>query len=403
MSDIKKENTKYFAAIMLSIEDLHKTETEVENEIVLFSKFTDFLIKNADEIGKFHAVENEIVDFLQRFSFTGKIDFTPLRDKLLLLPAIRQKLVEMGNEAKKLVGLPDRYKCHKAMEVCRQLALFCVNEMKFGDYNHVTAALETNIPKLLSIQKEFEKEKQILLDIKKAIQQHTVILNKFSAYNAEIQQFVSYFPTNRDTDLKTVESSLSILNGIYVQTTKIETTITQIRSYVNRYNKNAVSQQIENLLSSVYSRMKISDTNRVDAELKKAMANLQNVINVFDKENKDINTLRNQLMKKSPDLWQENNEQFIAELDIIIKKGTEKSNFALQDFHSRIQTATTKRVNDIENTRQQYKWLKRNRYAIDLNRLTTEYIKFSVFQSEIDSIRKGRGLPTKIFEAIFYS
>jgi len=403
MPDITKENNKYFAAIMQSVETLNKTKTEVENEKVLFVKFTEFLTKSADEIGKFHAIENDIVEFLQNFSFTGKIDFSPVRDKFSLLPTIRQKLVEMGNEAKKLTGFPNRYNCHKAIEVCKQLTMFCVNEMKPADYGKVTAALDTNIPKLHSIQKEFEKEKQILSDIKNVMQQHTAILNKFAAYKAELQQFVSAFPTNRNTDFKTVESHLSALNGIYAQITNIETQQNQVRSYANRFNKNAVVQQTENLLSSVYSQMKISDVNRVNVELKKAVANLQNIINSFDKENKDTTALRNRLNTKSPDLWQEDTERLISELDSILKKDSRKSNFILQNFNNQIQLETDKKIKDIENIRQQHRWMKRKRYTIDLDRLTTKYMRFLDFQSEIENIRKSRGLLTKLFEAIFYN
>jgi hypothetical protein len=403
MPDIKKENTKYFAAVMQSVEALHGAETEVENKKVLFAKFIDFLTKNADEIGKFHAVENEIVDFLQKFSFDGNIDFTPVRDKLLLLSSLRQKLMEMGSEAKKLAGLPDRYNCHKAMEVCKQLTLFCLNEMKPVDYDKVTATLDKNIPKLITIQKEFEKENQILADIKNLLQQYTTVLNKFLAYKAELKQFVSTFPNNRDTDLKTVENHLASLSGIYDKIKDINKTLSQINNYADRYNKNAVSQQIKNLISQAYSQMKISDTGRIDGELKKTTANLKSLINDFDKENKDTTALCDKLRKKLPDLWQEETEQLIAELDGIIKAGTQKSNFALQNYYSREQSARTKRTQDIATIKQKYAWLRRSRYAQPFNSLERRYLRFSVFQQELENIRKGRSLFTKLIEAIFYN
>ena len=404
MLDIKKENTKYFAAVIQSVEALHKAETEVENEKVLFTKIADFLTKNADEIGKFHAVENEIVDFLQNFSFTGKIDFTPVRDKLLPLSPLRQKLMEMGNEAKKLAGLPDRYNCHKAMEVCKQLTMFCLNEMKSVDYDKVTVALNKNIPKLQSIQKEFEKENQILADIKNLLQQHNTVVNKFSAYKAELQQFISSFPNNRDSDLKTVENHLIVLSGICDKTKDINRTLTQIKNYADRHNKNAVAQQTENLLSSAYSQMKFSDTSRIDAELKKATANLKSVINSFGKENKDTTALCDSLKKHAYNIWKEDSNQLAFELDNVIKQDTRKTDFVLQSFHNKIQTAEGKKVQDIENIKRQYKWLQRKRYADDLSKLiTNKYITFLNFKSQIENIRKGRGLFTKLIELIFYN
>ena len=404
MLDIKKENTKCFAAVMQSIEALHKAETEVENEKVLFAKFTDFLTKNADEIGKFHAVENEIVDFLQKFSFTGKIDFTPVRDKLSPLSPLRQKLMEMGSEAKKITGLPDRYNCHKAMEVCKQLTMFCLNEMKSTDYDKVTVALDKNIPKLQSIQKEFEKENQILADIKNLLQQHATVLNKFSAYKDELKQFIASFPNNRDSDLKTVQSHLTILSGIYDKIKDIDKTLTQVKKYADRYTKNAVVQQTENLISSAYSQMKFSDTSRIDTELKKAAANLKSVINAFDKENKDTTTLRDNFKKHAYNIWKEDSDQLVSELDNIIKQDTRKTGFLLQSFHSKIQTAESKKTQNIENIKRNYRWLQRKCYAADLNKLiTNKYIAFSNFELQIENIRKGRGLFTKLIEFIFYN
>jgi|GEM_PF-4812321 len=404
MLDIKKENAKYFAAVVQSIEALHKAETEVENEKVLFAKFTDFLTKNADEISKFHAIESEVVDFLQKFSFAGKIDFTPVRNKLLPLSPLRQKLIEMGNEAKKIVGLPDRYNCHKAMEMCKQLTIFCLNEMKSADYDKVTVALDKNIPKLRSIQKEFEKEKQILADIKNLLQQHATVLNNFSAYKAALQQFVSLFPNNRDSDLKVVENHLIVLNGIYDKIKDINKTLTQVKSYADRYNKNAVVQQTENLLSFTYVQMKFSDIGKVAVGLQKVAANLKSLINAFDKENKDAATFRDNLNTHTYNIWKEDSDQLVSELNNIIKQGTQKTGFLLQSFYSKIQIAENKKVRDIENKKGQYKWLQRKRYADKLSKLTTcKNIAFSNFESQIENIRKGRGLFTKLIESIFYN
>jgi hypothetical protein len=349
MPDILKENTKYFNSVMQSIMVLHKTETEVENEKVLFAKFANFLTKNTDEISKFHAVENETVDFLQNFSFTGKIDFTPVRDKLLPLSQIRQKLVEMGNEAKKLAGLPDRYSCFKAVEVCKQLAVFCVNEMKSADYNKVTVALDKNIPKLISIQKKFETENQTI-------------------------------------------------SNLVDEVTKLST---QIKNYADRYNKNAVFSHSQQLLSSV-EQMKFNSFDNTKVAFQKNIDDIKNLSNAFAKERKDTTALRDKLKKESPDLWREDNEQLVSELDTIIKRGTETSNFVLQSFYNREQSARNKKKQDITGKKQEYAWLRRNCYAAEVNRLSKKYMRLSDFQSGIESIRKGRGLFTKLFETIFY-
>jgi len=112
--------------------------------------------------------------------------------------------------------------------------------------------------------------------------------------------------------------------------------------------------------------------------------------------------LRDKLRKQHFDLWEEDNEQLKNELSSIISKGTETRTFNLQDYHNRVQLAVNKRTQDIENILQKYKWLRRNRYVSQVANLKNRYKKFSVFQSEIENIRKSRGLFTKLYEMIFY-
>lgn len=474
MADLKKENKKYFKSVIQSVVVSHETERVIEKEEPLIAQFVDFLTKKANEISTFHAVESEIIEFLKNYPFGEKMDFTPICNKLLPLSPLIQKLAEMETEVKKIKKLPDRYNCHKAIEVCKKLAVYCVNEMKLDDSDKVTAALNTNTPQLLVIQKEFETEKQILSDIKKVMQQNAAVLNKFSASETELQQFVNSFPNERDTDLKTVKDHLAslveinkklvamgieakkliglpdrynchkavevckkmslfcinemkssdysnattvldanipklltiqkefekenqIISDLVDETTKIST---QIKDYANRFNKDVVYQHSQYLLSSV-EQMKFSSFDNTKLSFQHNITDIKNVIKAFDNENKNTTVLRNSLNKNSHNLWKEDNEQLFSELDSIIKKGTEKTNFVLQDFHNRIQLAATKKIQDIENTKQQYKWLKRKRYADKFNKLIDRYITLSDFQLGIKSIRKSRGLITKLFEEIF--
>jgi hypothetical protein len=402
MLDISNETKKFFFAVLQSVADLHKTEAEIENDKSLFLKITDFLTDNAVEIGKFQAVKDEMVDYLQNFSFMGNIDFTPVKNQLIPLLPIRQKLAQMGEEAKKLARKPDRYNCFRAMEVCKQLALFCSKEMKSTDYDKVTEALEKNIPALLKIQQEFEIENKILADIKEIIKKHNTV-KKYAAFNVELQQFVAGFPHNRDSDLKTVEQYLSVLEDINKRVEEIDKQWAIVENYADRHNKNAVAIQTRATLSFVFMSMCFADMSSSKSNLQKQLSALENLITAFVDEQRETVALRDKLKNKSPDLWQEDNEQLISELDSIIKKGTTTSIFVLQNFYSRVQSATIKRLQDISLVEQKYKWLRRSRYVYGLNNLKNRCISFSNFQLEIKIIRKSRGLFTKLIEAIFYN
>ena len=521
MTDIKKENSKYFDSVMQSVIALHKTEDDVKIEKKAIYDFVDFLTKKADETGKFHAVENEIVEYLKNYKFDGKIDFTPVCIKLDQLSPIKQKLGELVIEAKKLKDKPDRYNCQKAMETCRKLTQYCVNDMTSANYDKVTAALDANTPKLRDIQEKFERENQIksdinqmlqrkaavlkkypafkselqqflasfpndpdadkktvesrlveltvinklseeadsllakisnytadrynktaivrqaenalsstcssmitstirafeaelkkniadltsvinafekesqfLADLKKLLHQHSSILNKFSAFKAELQQFLAATPNDR----KTIENRLAALSEINKLTEETDNLLAKIRNYADRFNKNAVLLQTENTLSFAYSIMRISDINKFEVELIKNNADIRNVINDFDKERKKITELRDRLKNNFLDMWKEDNDQFITELDDIIKKGTENSNFDGKSFTQRIKPAEGKKKQDIENIKLQYKWLKKERYTEELSKLTGKNTELKSFQSGIEHLLKSRGIFTKFSE-----
>jgi ElaB/YqjD/DUF883 family membrane-anchored ribosome-binding protein len=278
------------------------------------------------------------------------------------------------------------------MEVCKKLTLFCQSEMKSTDYDRVTEALDTNIPKLHVIQKEFEKEKQILSDIKKVLSQNAVVLKKYNAFKNELQQFVDTFPNNRDTDLKTIEQRIFTLNEVNKLTDELDKILSQIKSLGGRWNKTNISKQAEQLLSSVYQLMKFGDTNRVKTELQKSISTLIQHINTLETE-----ALRDMLKKNSPESWQEDNELIISELEIIINKGIKTSAKSLQDFNNRIQDVKQRKKRDIANIQLKYKWLCRKRYTSRMDILRNTYIKFSEFQSAIETIRKSRGFFRRIF------
>lgn len=402
MPDIIQENKEHFAALVQSVTKFHKIEAKIENDKELCIKITDFLAKNANEINKFHTIENEIIDFLQNFSFANTLDFTPVRDKLLPLQTIRLKLVKMGAEASKLVGKPDRYNCHRAINVCKQLAIFCSEKMKSADYGRVTSVLEKNIQALTQIQQEFETEDRILKDIQAVINKNAAVLNKFVAFKSELEQYAATFPHNRDTDLKEVEQRIAGLFDVDKETEKIIKLIAQIRNYADRFKKKSVQQQAESILSTAYAQMRFSNINTIKSKLSNILSSINYIVTAFNKEQKDTVAFRNRLQTLPHNIWKEDNEQIISDLNRIIKKGTEKEDFSLQSFHTRVQTAINKRTQDISDIEQKHRWLRRSCYTYELNNLKTKYMKYSDFQSGIEAIRLNRGLFTKLFELIFY-
>jgi hypothetical protein len=344
MSDIKSENTKYFAAVMQVISEWHKLEAEIESEKQTIAQFVDYITKNADEISKFLAVENEIVELLNNYSFIKGINLSPAKNILQPLPNLKQKLITLGAEAKKLAGKPDRHDCHRAMEICKNLTLSCMNNMKSADYNTVSELLDQNIQKLLEIQNRFADEDAKVFNLSKKIQ-------KLSA---------------------------------------------QIKNYADRFNKNAVLNKSQQLLQSA-EEAKFANFGHIKQNLEQCIKSIETVIKSFDKEHNDTIALRNQLGHYSPNSWSEDNDELISEINDVVSNGTATSNFSLQAFFDREKNNRQKKSNDIASFRKQYGRIAK-RYG---SQLQSEIIDEYVLSSELQRwLTKYKAIESKRLKKI---
>jgi hypothetical protein len=371
---------------MQSIQALHDTETFIETEKKTYRTFIDFLTNNAGEIGKFCAVEEEMTDYLKQYSFSGKADFSSVKDKLQPLTAIKQLLATMGSAAGQLAGYPNRYGCHKKMEECKTLTEFCVNRMKSVNYENTVTGLRIHISDLDDIKKEFETEAKILANIKNVITGNQALLNKYTAFKTETEQFVSTFPNDRDRDLTTVKQRIRDLNEVDKLFDKVNALVAKIQPYVNRHKKDAVTGYAAQIISFAHTQMKCRDLSKTKSDLENIIPKLNQVIGDFDKECNAVKQLHGNLLQRTPDKWEDDNEYLISELSSIIQKDTRKSDFVLQDFHTREQDACNKKKRDISGFEQQHANLMK-RYGNRLySAIRDRYVSYSFFQRWITDI-----------------
>jgi len=348
-SNIIDNYNEYFKAVTQSVENWHKVETEIENEKNLITQFDDYLSKNADEIGAFRTVENEIVEFLKQYSFEKGINLSPAQNILQPLPELKQKLVELTTEAKKIANKPDRYNCHKAIEVCKKLMLFCTNEMKSADYNNVTKLLEQNIEKLREIQNKFAHE---------------------------------------DADVFNLSEKIQRLSN-------------QIKNYADRFNKKIVLNKAQQLLQAV-EQTKFNSFAQIKQDLEQCVKSIETVIANFDKERNETVALRNKLTQNAPNSWSEDNEQLISEIDDVISQDTAAANFSLQAFYDKNKKLPNRKKTDIESFKKTHSNLL-NRYGKRLNNnIEKSYVSYSFFKRWIiDMLEEERLRKKAIWEKIF--
>lgn len=355
------------------------------------SQFIGYLTQNDAEISKFGNASLELYDYMAKYTFTKNYNFDTMRIKLEALHPLRLKLVKMGEEAKKLIAFPDRYNSKKAIEICRGLAMTCLERLKFDEIDKVEKLVETNTKRLIEIQKLFKRDEAILALINEAITTDKAVLNKFKACYDELKQYIAEFPHQYGNDLTTVQGRIAVLKQIDFLSDTTSKAIDGIRKYADRFNKIALVNSYSQLVIDLSSKMRFADvpnySNRLDGIIKQVKL----LKNSFDKECQDLQAFKAILMQHTPDLWKDDNERQLLKVNSILTNDPKTVSFDLKQLKMDYDNAKHKRFSDIDATLKKYKWLGYSRrYKPSHDALKTKYITFAEYQAAVEMIRKER-------------
>ena len=358
-------------------------QNEFETEKQILNNINKIVNQNTAVIGKYKAYKAELDQFVAAFPNNRDTDLKTVEQRIATLNKLDKVATELGVETQKMTTLPDRHDCHKTLEVCKKLIALCVNEMKSTEIDRVITAINANIPKLKAIQKKFEAEKQIEAELKRLLNQHMAVLNKYAAFKTELSNFSG-------SDLKIVEQQLVVLNDVDKLCQQIEGMIAQVQNFADKYQKNDTLRQVLQQIDFAKKQMKMSDTNKVKQEFAGAINKLQQLTGEFDKEVKKVKEMLKDLQQLTPDCWQEETEILIADLTEIAKKDPRKNKFVLQDFQNRIQKARDKKKQEIESFELHNSgWLKKRKNSEKFDaEIRNKYVSFADFKTFVDS-KKG--------------
>ena len=131
--------------------------------------------------------------------------------------------------------------------------------------------------------------------------------------------------------------------------------------------------------------------NKVKNDFVASISNLKKVVADFDNESKAISQMYNTLQQCTPDLWEEDNEKLISELDAI-RKNPKQGNIDLQQYSTRIQKASETKKQNIADFELLYSnWLKRGRNKQKLDtEIRNKYVSFASFKNFISTVEKQR-------------
>ena len=352
--------------------------------------FSDYVIQKEKEISKFERITNELTGYLNDYDFSKCYQFDGMQDKLSQLLLLREKLAIMGQTAKQIVTYPDYYGSKRAIEICRDLSSVCKKKMRLDEVKKVSQLVDDNIGKLLDIQKKFEGDGYILLQINELVDAEKNTLRKYKLYNAELQRYVDGFPHQGEDNLSVVKYRIEVVKQVDVLIGNVGKTIGEIKTYCERHNRGAVVNKYSSVVNEIYEKMCVANTEKYKLSLNNIRKQAQEVINAFGNERNELVQLQASMMKKTPDVWKEDNERLTETITSLLEKDTKRTQFSIGDLKNKITNVRKKRQNDIQTMTNKYQWLKNKKYSNFHDSLISKYISYAEYQSSIDFTRKER-------------
>lgn len=355
------------------------------------TEFVGYLTQNEAEISKFGKATDEVCEYLNKYDFVRGYQLDAMQKKLELLHPLRLKLAKMGEEAKKLTSFPDRYDSKRAIEICRGLALTCMERMSLAEIGKVEDLVETNTKKLVDIQNLFERDKNTLEEINAVLETNKLILNKCKAYQTELKQYVSEFPHQGTDDLEFVKSRVATAKQVVDLWGTVEKSIESIRDYAERHDKSALIDKYSQIVVGLSSKMRFADVGNYKAQLNGVLQDVKTLCDAFEKDGNELKSFQQSLMQKKADIWKEDNERLLSKVSAILNSDSKKASFDLGKLKTEYVTAKQKRIEDIDATLKRYRWLGSSRkYKSSHDALKAKYITSTEYQTSVEMIRKER-------------
>lgn len=380
-----------YNTLLKSIGMITQVAESIHKDRDIMMGFTGYLTQNEVEISKFGKATDEVCEYLNKYDFVKGYQFESMQKKLEFLHPLRMKLVKMGKEAKKLTVFPDRYDSKRAIEICRGLALTCMERMSLAEIGKVEDLVETNTKKLIDIQNLFERDKNTLEEINAVLESNKLILNKCKAYQTELKQYVSEFPHQGTDDLEFVKSRIATAKQVVDLWVTVEKSIEGIRDYADRHDKSALIDKYSQIVVGLSSKMRYADVGNYKAQLNGVLQDIRTLCDAFEKDGNELKSFQQSLMLKKADIWKEDNERLLSKVSAIINCNSKKASFDIGKLKTEHVTAKQKRIDDIDATLKRYRWLgSSRRYKSSHDALKAKYITSTEYQTSVEMIRKER-------------
>ena len=379
-----------YEKLIQSVSTFTSVGESIQRDKSAMNAFADIVNKDEARIDKFEKASSQVGAYLDSFAFEKGFRFDDMSGKIGNLVTLFAKITAMIEEAKKLSVHPDRYDSHKAIEVCKAFALKCKGALKIEEAGSAIALAENNTKKLAGIRAMFEDDSLILQQIQKLMQEKAVLLDKYRAYQADLRQYVDAFPHSGKDDLEEVNKAVGALVQIDGFRNQVKKNVDTIVKYADRYNKGSVVADFGSLENEMATRMRIADVSHIKQRLKNIDDRVQGVRSAFDNERETLQDIYDSLTRRSPDIWKENNEALIDNIDGLLESELCTKPFNLSEIQNSIGIFKQNRRSDIQKALNENPWLNNNKHRSFHNDLVNTYMFRSDYYYRINNAKKQR-------------
>lgn len=378
--------TNAYDKLLKSVDSLYQIEETNKTDKAKLTSFATFLNENVLEIGKFGRVSRDLEQYLDEYDFSKGFDFEIKIAELQKLHPLRLKLVCMGEAAKSLSHYPDRYGSKKAIEVCKNLTLTCLEKMKVEESEKVALLCESNTNKLFELQKLLERDDSILSQINHIVKKDSLILTKYKTYYADLNKYIQEFPHPEQNDLEIIKKRIAVAKDLDALNLNAEKAVAEIKDYNDRYNKNALVTKYENLSVKLGTSMLFSNAESFKKELIEIEKEAILILNKYKTEPRELELLKEALKSNLNALWKEDSDMLLSSIEYL-KNDCNKKDVDLLKIKALIDEKKKRRTQDIFNTTQNNPWIKdREKYKYIHDQLLKRQIKRSTYMANINKL-----------------
>lgn len=398
--NINKINT-FSESINSSITTFLIEENKVNITIQGVRDFIVYLQKQFSNISKYKSIESDIIKYLETYDFKQEKNFDDIKNCCNVLPRIEENILQLGQMAKSVKKRPNRYGLVSTVNSCLEFTKYCVDKMKVCEVDKAISKSSTLLKRLQLVIDAFRKEDDLLKEIELLLKENKRLLSNYPAYENELNLFLTSYPHENNVDIQYIKQHLQDLSTIDKKFVELRREVELIKKYVDRYGKKNIESKASIILEQGTKNLVYSDLYRVNEFLDKALKRIGELKNEFQKEEKGLQVLYNELQANVVDIWQEDSDALCMYIKQILDKRTCYVDFSTDDIIRKKNSAIQKKGSDIQSVLAKYNWLKRKRYQQQILTLRRIGISYNKFIQGINDIKSNRNFFTKIYELIF--